>query len=67
MYDFYCLKRKVPLEQIVLLPGETDGAKWVNFQQIHEMIQKGNICRIIAHQYLRQEQALKDRQNVQGE
>ena len=65
LYDFYCLKRSVPLEDIVLLPGETDGAKWASFAQVHEMIQKGNICRIIAHQFLRQEQALKDRQNVQ--
>ena len=65
LYDFYCLKRTVPLEQIVLLPSETDGAKWASFPQVHDMIRKGNICRIIAHQFLRQEQALKDRQNTQ--
>ena len=67
LYDFYCLKRSVPLEKIVLLPGETDSAKWASFAQVHEMIRKGNICRIIAHQFLRQEQALKDRQNIQDE
>ena len=64
LYDFYCLKRVVGLEEIVLQPGETDGVKWVNFSQVHEMIRKGSICRIIAHQFLKQEQALKDRQNT---
>lgn len=67
LYDFYCLKRQLPVEQIVLLPGETDGARWASFQQVHDMIQRGSICRIIAHQYLRQEQALKNRQNTQVE
>ena len=64
LYDFYCLKRSVPLEDIVLLPGETDGAKWVSLPQIHDMILRGSICRIIAQQFLKQEQALKSRQNI---
>ena len=64
LYDFYCLKRSVGLEEIVLQPGETDDVKWVSFSQVHDMIRKGNICRIIAHQFLKQEQALKDRQNI---
>lgn len=54
-YDFYCIQKNVPLEQIVLLPGETDGAKWVTFSQVHEMIRKKKICRIIARQFQRQE------------
>ncbi len=65
LYDFYCLKRRTPVEQVVLLPGETDAVKWASFQQVHDMIRRGNICKIIAHQFLRQEQALKDRQNAQ--
>ena len=65
LYDFYCLKREVPVEEIVLLPGETDGARWASFPQIHDMIRCGSICRIIAHQFLRQEKALLDRQNPQ--
>ena len=40
-YDYYCLKRDVPLEQIVLLPGETDGVMWATFSQIRELIREG--------------------------
>ena len=57
-YDFYCLKKNVALEDIVLLPGETDDVKWVTFEQVHEMIQQKQICRIISRQFLRQEQDL---------
>ena len=60
-YDFYCLKRSTPLDQIVLLPGETDGAQWVTLAQIHQMIQSNQICRIIANQFLSQEHFLKER------
>ena len=63
-YDFYCLQRSTPLEQIRLLPGETDDARWVTFSQVHEMIEKKQICRIIANQFLRQEQALLKRQTL---
>lgn len=61
-YDFYCLRRNVPLEKIKLLPGETDDAKWVTFAQIHEMIERKQICKIIANQFLRQEHQLLERQ-----
>jgi len=64
-YDFYCLRRSVPLEQIRLLPGETDGAQWVTFSQVHEMIRKGQICQIIANQFRRQEPMLLRRQSAQ--
>ena len=57
-YDFYYLKRNVSLEDVVLLPGETDDAKWVTFEQVHEMIRQKQICRIISRQFLRQEQDL---------
>lgn len=63
-YDFYSLRRNTPLEQIKLLPGETDGAKWVSFAQVHEMIRKKQICKIIANQFLRQEQDLLKRQSL---
>ena len=63
-YDFYCLRRQTPLEQIVLLPGETDDAKWVTFAQVHEMIEKRQICRVIANQFLRQELQLLQRQTA---
>ena len=58
-YDFYCLKRTVPLHEIVLLPGETDGVQWVSFGKLRWMIRTGKICKIIAHQYFRQEPMLK--------
>jgi len=58
-YDHYCLRRATPLSEIVLLPGETDDAKWVTFDEIHEMIRQKQICSIIAKQFLRQEPMLK--------
>lgn len=61
-YDHYCLKRQTPLEEIVLLPGETDRARWVTFDQVHAMIQKGQICSIIAQQFLLEEAELHRRQ-----
>lgn len=60
-YDFYCLKRDIPVEQIVLQPGETDAAKWVTPEQIRQMIDEGLICKIIANQFLRQELLLRER------
>ncbi len=65
-YDFYCLRRSVGLEEIVLLPGETDGVMWATFDRVHDMIAKGQICRIIANQFLRQEKELLARQNAQN-
>ncbi len=57
-YDFYCLKRQTPVENIVLLPGETVDAKWVSLEQVHEMIRRKQICHVIASQFLRQEPEL---------
>ncbi|MBO5891987.1 MAG: NUDIX hydrolase [Oscillospiraceae bacterium] len=65
LYDFYCLHRQTPVEEIVLLPGETDGVQWVDFDTIHQMIREKQICRIIANQFLRQESMLKLKQNAQ--
>ena len=64
-YDYYCLKRSTPLEEIVLLPGETDDAKWVTFAQVHEMIRSHQICKVIGKQFLRHEPMLLARQNLQ--
>ena len=60
-FDFYCLKRDVPVKDIVLLPGETDAVQWASYGKIHWMIRSGKICWIIAHQFLRQEKMLKMR------
>lgn len=64
-YDHYCLKRDIPIDRIVLLPGETDGAKWATFREVHEMIRAGQICAIIAEQFLHEERELRKRQTAQ--
>ena len=64
-YDHYCLHREIPLEEIVLMPGETDAVKWVSFPEVHQMIRDRRICRVIARQFLRQESQLLSRQNIQ--
>lgn len=64
-YDHYCLKWTGNAEDVVLLPGETDGVKWVTFEQIHQMIRRGEICQIIARQFLEEEKELKSRQSAQ--
>ena len=61
-YDFYVLRCDVPVERIVLQPGETDGAKWVTFAQVHEVIENRQICKVIANQFIRQEPQLLQRQ-----
>ena len=65
-YDFYCLKRRTPLTEIVLLPGETDGVQWASFEQVRQMVDSGQICKVIGGQFLRQEADLRKRQNAQG-
>ena len=61
-YDFYALKKDIPLTQITLLPGETDGVQWADFETVHSLIDQKKICRIIARQFRRQEEDLKKRQ-----
>ena len=63
-YDFYCLKKCIPIEKVVLQPGETDDAKWVSFAEVHEMIRRKQICKVIANQFLKQEQDLLKRQVI---
>lgn len=64
-YDYYCLCAPVPIEDIVLLPGETDAAQWVSFAQVHQMIGEQKICRIIGRQFKKQERELLLRQTAQ--
>ena len=59
IYDFYALKRAVSIKDIVLLPGETDAVQWASYGKIRWMIKTGRICKIIGHQYFRQEKMLK--------
>ena len=58
-YDFYTLHWDIPIEQVVLQPGETDDAQWATFEKIHEMIRQGQICKIIAKQFIKHEPMLK--------
>lgn len=58
-YDFYAVRADVSLSDIVLLPGETVDARWASFHEIHGLIDRGKICRVIARQFLRQEPMLK--------
>ena len=60
-YDYYCLKKKIPVEEVVLQPEETDDVRWVTFDEIHTMIREKQICKIIATQFLRQEPMLRAR------
>ena len=64
-YDYYCIRRKVPLSQIVLLPGETDDAQWASFEQVHKLIEEKKMCKVIARQFRKQEPLLLRRQNAQ--
>lgn len=64
-YDFYCLKRETPIEETVLLPGETDAVQWASMDQVREMVRDGRICRIIGRQFRLQEPELIKRQNIQ--
>ncbi len=61
-YDYYCLRREVPLAEIVLQPGETDDARWVSFDEAQAMVDRKEICTIIGRQYRRQAPLLKQRQ-----
>ena len=58
-YDHYCLKRQIKLNDIVLLPGETDDVMWASFGKVHWMIRTGKICKIIGRQFCCQEKALR--------
>ena len=64
-YDHYCLKWTGSADEIVLLPGETDAVKWISFPEIHRMIAAGDICQIIAQQFLEEEPQLLKRQSAQ--
>ena len=58
-YDHYCLFRRIPLKSIVLQPGETDNVMWASFGKVDWMIRTGKICKVIGHQFYRQEKALR--------
>lgn len=62
-YDFYCLHRSEDTP-VILQPGETDDYRWVTYDEVHEMIEKKQICKVIAKQFLRQEPLLRKRSKI---
>ena len=64
-YDHYCLCRQVPVEEIVLQPGETDGVQWATFEEVYAMVERKEICAVIGRQFLRQAPLLLKRQIAQ--
>ena len=64
-YDYYCLRRQTPIEEIVLLPDETVDAKWVTLEEVYRMVERKEICRIISQQFLRQAPLLRKKQTAQ--
>ena len=57
-FDHYCLRRRTPLSEIRLQPGETDGVRWATFPEVHALIRRGAICDVIGRQFLEEEPAL---------
>lgn len=64
-YDYYCLRRQTPIEEIVLLPGETVDAKWVTLEEVYHMVERKEICHVISQQFLRQAPLLREKQTAQ--
>ena len=62
-YDYYCLHREIPIEDVVLQPEETDDAGWFTFEQVHQLVEQEKICKVISGQFLRQEPDLLKRQS----
>ncbi len=64
-YDYYTIIRDIPIDQIRLLPGETDGVQWASFGQIRQMIKQKQFCTVIARQFFRQERKIPGWQTAQ--
>ena len=64
-YDYYCLCRQTPIEEIILLPGETVDAKWVTLEEVYRMVERKEICHVIAQQFLQQAPLLRQKQTAQ--
>ncbi len=60
-YDYYCLHRDIPLAQITLQPGETDGVQWADLDQVYRLIANKEVCAVIAKQIAQQLPSLLNR------
>ena len=61
LYDYYALKKKIPIENIVLQPGETDGVRWATIDEVGDLIEKGEMCRVIAKEFRKNEKYLREK------
>lgn len=59
-FDFYFLCRPVPLESIVLQPGETSDAKWVTLEEMDAMIAAGVVAAPIAKRFIHHRPILEE-------
>lgn len=62
--DYYALEDHTPLDKIRLLPGETDGARWVTFSQMEEMMARKEVVEVIARRFQVDKQRLLGLQRV---
>ena len=60
-FDHYCLQCSIPAENVVLQSGETVDVGWFTFDEVHTLISKRKMCKVIAHQFLSFENTLRTR------
>ena len=58
-FDHYCLKRTIPVDNIILQPGETVDAGWFTFAEVHNLVNRRKMCRVIANQFKSFEDTLR--------
>lgn len=58
-YDFYFLIHPLPLDQVVLQPGETSDARWVTLPEMEAMIREGLVAKPIARRFRLQRERLE--------
>ena len=65
-YDYYYILRQTPVEEIVLLPRETDDVRWATFREVQQLVDEKKICKVIARQFGWQKELLPGWQNTQN-
>ena len=60
-FDHYCLQCAIPAENVILQPGETVDVGWFTFEEVHTLIAKRKMCKVIAQQFLSFENTLRTR------
>ena len=65
-YDYYYILLQSAVEEIVLLPGETDDVRWATFREVQQLVDEKKICKVIARQFGWQKELLPGWQNTQN-